>query len=63
MEKGRPENAQILLAPEAGRQRALGEMVPTGLVLGEQGCRGGVVKLDPGYDLSEPVFLQLTETR
>ena len=38
-------------------------MAPTGLVLGEQGSRGGVVELDPGYDLSEPVFLQLTETR
>ena len=38
-------------------------MVPTELVLEEQGSRGGVVKLDPGYDLSEPVFSQLTETR
>ena len=38
-------------------------MVPTRLVLGEQGSRGGIVGLDLGYDLSEPVFLHLTETR
>ena len=62
-EKGSPENAQLLLALEADGQGVLGEMVPTELVLGEQGSRGGIVKLDPGYDQSEPVFLQLTETR
>ena len=63
LEKGSPENAQLPLAPEADGQGVLREMVPTELVLGEQGSKGGVVELDPGYDLSEPVFLQLTETR
>ena len=48
---------------EADKQGALGKTVPTRLVLGEQGSRGGVVKLDLGYDLSEPIFSQITETR
>ena len=63
LEKESPENVLLPLAPEEDGQGVLREMVPTELVLGEQGSRGGVVKLDLGYDLSEPVFLQLTETR